>query len=373
MTSYGHACTFADYANIPVNSPSLFKELPSMFLKKDGPLALDLFYVIKNLPWAYKFLKNCRKQKVEEIASSLANFLKHARLSYDQIFQEINVSEYIKNEENLYLFHSKKSYEDYNYATLLRKKNNIEVKELSKKDVCDIEPNLAPIFYSGQLFLGSRHTTNPLAITKKIFEGFIMQGGKYIKENVKNVLQKENSVEIILDQKKFEFNEMIVCAGAWSNFIVNMVGENFPLDTERGYHVLFEADKQLINRPVAWSESGFYLVQIEEGIRAAGTVEIAGLTKPANNQRTNMIERQARKILPQLGKVKSTWMGRRPTLPDAMPIIGRSVKNKNIFYAFGHQHIGWTLAAVTGKAINELVKGGKPNFDIKPFSPNRFN
>ena len=122
MTSYGHACTFADYANIPVNSPSLFKELPSMFLKKDGPLALDLFYVIKNLPWAYKFLKNCRKQKGEEIASSLANFLKHARLSYDQIFQEINVSEYIKNEENLYLFHSKKSYEDYNYATLLRKK-----------------------------------------------------------------------------------------------------------------------------------------------------------------------------------------------------------------------------------------------------------
>ena len=86
-----------------------------------------------------------------------------------------------------------------------------------------------------------------------------------------------------------------------------------------------------------------------------------------------MIEREARKILPQLGKVKSTWMGRRPTLPDAMPVIGRSSKNKNVLYAFGHQHIGWTLAAVTGKAINELVKGNQPNFDIKAFSPNRFN
>ena len=66
-------------------------------------------------------------------------------------------------------------------------------------------------------------------------------------------------------------------------------------------------------------------------------------------------------------------MGRRPTLPDAMPVIGRSSKNKNVLYAFGHQHIGWTLAAVTGKAINELVKGNQPNFDIKAFSPNRFN
>ena len=65
-------------------------------------------------------------------------------------------------------------------------------------------------------------------------------------------------------------------------------------------------------------------------------------------------------------------MGRRPTLPDALPIIGRSEKNKNILFAFGHQHIGWTLAAVTGKAINELIKGNQPNFDINDFSPNRF-
>ena len=372
MTSFGHACTFADYANIPVNSPSLFKDIPSMLFKKDGPLALDFFYVIKNLPWAYQFLKNCRKNKVEEIATSLANLLKHSQLSYDQIFEEVKVSQYIKNEENIYLFDSKKSYEDYKYATYLRKKNNVKVRDLSKDEVYELEPNLAPVYYAGQIFEGSRHTTNPLAISKKIFENFLLQGGNYIKKNVNDVFQKENSVEIILEQDKYIYNEMIICAGAWSNSIANMVGENFPLDTERGYHVLFETDQQLINRPIAWSESGFYLIQIEDGIRAAGTVEIAGLNKSPNNQRTNMIERQSRKILPQLGKVKSTWMGRRPTLPDALPIIGRSEKNKNILFAFGHQHIGWTLAAVTGKAINEIIKGNKPNFNINDFSPSRF-
>ena len=373
MTSFGHACTFADYANIPVNSPSLFKEIPSMLFKKNGPLAIDLFYICKNLPWAYKFLKNCRKEKVEDIANSLANFLKHARLSYDSIFEEVDVSQYIKNEENIYLFDSKKSYQEYSYATSLRKQNNIEVRELNKKQIHDLEPNLAPVFYAGQLFVGSRHTTNPLAISRKIFESFIRNGGESIRENVKNLSQKENAIDIILSKEKLEFDEIIICAGAWSNYIAKMVGENFPLDTERGYHVLFETDQQLINRPIAWSESGFYLIQIEEGIRAAGTVEIAGLDKPHNYKRTDMIERQARKILPQLGKVKSTWMGRRPTLPDALPIIGKSKKNKNIFYAFGHQHIGWTLAAVTGRAIDSLVKGSQPNFDIAAFNPTRFN
>jgi D-amino-acid dehydrogenase len=129
----------------------------------------------------------------------------------------------------------------------------------------------------------------------------------------------------------------------------------------------------LINRPIGWSQTGFYLVQLEEGLRAAGTVEIAGLNKPKNKKRTKMIENQARKLLPKLNNVKSTWMGFRPTLPDSLPVIGPSKKNKNIIYAFGHQHIGWTLGAVTGKIINSICNERVPNIDIEPFNPSRFN
>jgi len=373
MTSYGHACTFADYANVPINNPSLFFDIPKMLFTKDSPLTVDFLHIIKNLPWAFKFLKNCQKDKVEETASSLANLLHHSRLSYDHIFKEVKVSEFIKNEENIYVYESKKSYEAASYANYLRKKNNIKVKELNKKEIYDLEPNLASIYYAAHLFVGSRHTTNPLAISKKIFESFLDGGGEFINENIKNLINREDLVEIILQEKKIKFDQVVICTGAWSKSLANMIGDDFPLNTERGYHVLFNSDEQLINRPIGLSQSGFYLVQMEEGIRAAGTVEIAGLDKPHNKKIINRIERRARKILPQLGKVKSTWMGRRPTLPDAKPIIGRSLKNKNVMYAFGHQHIGWTLAAVTGKAINELAKGSQPNFDISAFSPNRFN
>ena len=372
MTSYGHACTFADYANVPVNNPSLFFKIPQMLLKKDGPLAVDFFYIVKNLPWAIKFLKNCQKNKVEEIASSLANLLHHSRLSYDHIFKDVDVTKFIKNEENIYIYDSRKSYEASKYSNQLRKINNIKVKELDRVDIYDLEPNLAPVYYAGYLFVGSRHTTNPLAISQKIFESFLNGGGEFINENVINIKHKEDEVEISLSEKKLKFDQVVICSGAWSKSLAKMIGDDFPLDTERGYHVLFESDKQLINRPIGWSQSGFYLVQMEDGIRASGTVEIAGLEKPLNKKRVDMIENQARKILPELGKVKSTWLGKRPTFPDAKPVIGRSLKNKNIIYAFGHQHIGWTLAAVTGKAINEIAKGSQPNFDISAFSPNRF-
>ena len=370
--SYGNAGHFSPYASVPLNRPDVITDVPAMLMSSRGPLAIKWNYAPKMIPWFFRFLLNCRKEKMMHTAKNMHQILDQSLPAFDELFEEINLDGLVESNGILYVW-TDKNLKSRELEIKIRDDLGVKQQVVNKKEIHDLEPNLAPVYYAGQLFVGSRHTTNPLAISKEIFQSFLSRGGSYIKENVKGVLQKNNSVEIILESKKNIFDEMILCAGAWSNSIANMVGENFPLDTERGYHVLFEINEQLINRPIAWSESGFYLIQIEDGIRAAGTVEIAGLEKPPNNKRTDMIEKQARKILPQLGKVKSKWMGRRPTLPDAKPIIGRSKKNKNILYAFGHQHIGWTLAAVTGKTINELVKGNKPNYNIEPFSPERFN
>ena len=373
MTSYGHACTFADYACIPVNSPTIFKDLPSLLLKQNGPLAVDFKYILKNLPWALSFLQNCRKNKVEYIASSLANFLSHSRLSYDQLFEEVDVSQYINNNETLYLYKTEKEFQAAKYSIDLRKKNNVKIKKLNAAEIHEIEPNIAQVYFCGLIFEGSRHTINPIKVSEKIFETFLQNGGSYINKKITLINNTVNGVTITSENSTFDFDKIIISAGSWSRELALMIGDKFPLDTERGYHVLFENEKKLISRPVGWSQSGFYLIQIEEGIRAAGTVEIAGLQKNPNPKRLEMIENESRKLIPTLGKVKSTWLGFRPTLPDSLPVIGQSTKNKNVFYAFGHQHIGWTLGAVTGKAITELVNNRNPNFDLSSFNPNRFN
>ena len=372
MTSYGHACTFADYACVPVNSPDLFKEIPTMLLKSDGPLAVDFLHVFKNFSWAYKFLQNCTANKVEYISNSLGNLLNNASTSYDEIFNDVDVSKYIKNEEALYLYQNENEFLKAKISNTVRENNGVKIKILSKKEILDMEPNLASVFYNGQLFMGSRHTTNPQEISNKIFESFINNGGNFYKKSVKNISPNEVGVELSYDETAHNFDKVVVCTGAWSKILTKNYGDDFPLDTERGYHVLFN-NNDLIKRPIGWSQSGFYLVQLEEGLRAAGTVEIAGLHKPENKKRTKMIEIQARKLLPQLNEVKSTWLGFRPTLPDSLPVIGQSEKSKNIIYGFGHQHIGWTLGAVTGKIINSLCNDRVPNINIEPFKPNRFN
>jgi len=374
QTSFGHACTFADYACIPINSPQLFKELPTMILRNDSPLSVDFFYILKNLPWAFSFLKNCEEKNVKYIISSLAKFLRHSRFYYDQIFNEIDVNKYIKNHEVLYLYENEDEYNRAKFFNDLREANGVKIKTLNKNDIRDLEPNLAKIYYNGILFKGSRYTNNPKKVSNEIFNEFLNKGGIFLKEKVSSIDQNQKKIKVGNENFFKEFDKIVISAGAWSKDIALKVGDKFPLDTERGYHVLFNNnDEQLIKRPVGWSKSGFYLVPIEDGIRSAGTVEIAGLKNKPNLKRLKMIEKQTRKLLPKIGNVKSTWLGFRPTLPDSMPVIGKSFKNENILYAFGHQHLGWTLAAVTGKAIQCLAEDQKPNFDISVFNPNRFN
>ena len=285
----------------------------------------------------------------------------------------MDVSRYINNNETLYLYKTEKEYQAARYSINLRKKNGVKIRELNAAEINRMEPNIAPIYYCGLIFEGSRHTINPVKVSNKIFESFLQKGGSFLNKKITAINNNTSVIKIFSENNTFDFDKIIISAGSWSKELALMIGDKFPLDTERGYHVLFENNKKLINRPIGWSQSGFYIIQIEEGIRAAGTVEIAGLHKKPNQKRLNMIEREARKLLPILGKIKSTWLGFRPTLPDAMPIIGQSEKNKNVLYAFGHQHIGWTLAAITGKVIMELVQDRKANFDISAFSPSRFN
>ena len=372
ITSYGHACTFADYACVPINSPKIIKNLPNLMLKSNSPLSFKITYLINNLPWAIKFLKNCNKDKVEYVASSLMNLLNNARLEYDNIFKEVDVKQYIKNNEVMYLYNTEKDYIADEFSRELRKKNGVKFKELNKNEIREIEPNVEPIYFSGILFEGSRYTINPKKISDKIFQIFIERGGYFLNKKVTSIEQAEKKVNIKCDNALFNFDEIVISAGAWSRKLALMVGDNFPLDTERGYHVLFDNNEKLISRPIGWSKSGFYIVQMDEGIRSAGTVEIAGLKAPPNPKRLKMIEQESRKLLPSLGKIKSTWLGFRPTLPDSMPVIGKSTRNKNIFYAFGHQHIGWTLGAVTGKVLQYLLQDKMPNYDISSFSPKRF-
>jgi len=195
-----------------------------------------------------------------------------------------------------------------------------------------------------------------------------------VQTEVKSLEQRDETKTIIKSEiEDFKFEKAVIATGAFSKKFTDQLGENIPLDTERGYHVHFKNKDNLISRPVIFLDRGFGMTPMNQGLRAVGTVELGGLKNPLSKKRIEYIVNCAKELLPQLGKHDDEWLGFRPTLPDFLPILGPSKKNKNIIYAFGHQHLGWTLGAITGKIVSGIVAEEKTNLDLTPYSSKRFN
>ena len=89
-------------------------------------------------------------------------------------------------------------------------------------------------------------------------------------------------------------------------------------------------------------------------------------------EKKGLIE-NAKYMLDGLPEHEDEWLGFRPTLPDFLPIIGSSKNHKNVYYSFGHHHLGWTLGAISGKIVSKMISGEKTNLDLEPYSSVRFS
>ena len=372
MASYGNAGHFSPYAVLQLNRPDVLYDVPKMLFSSNGPLALKWNYIPKMLPWMLHYLKNCNTKSMLHTAKNMHQILNLSMSAYEEIFEEIDITNIVDQKGIIYVW-TNQNLKSRELEIKVRNDLGIKQKLLNVKEILDLEPNLRPVFSGGCYYDYAYHARDPLAILKKIFELFIKKGGKFIKEDVKSIRQPGiNQTVIKTDLKEYKFEKSVIACGAFSKKLTDQLGEKIPLDTERGYHVHFKGMEKLINRPVIFLDRGFGMTPMNQGLRAVGTVELGGLDNPISKKRIQYVINCAKELLPQLKDHDDEWLGFRPTLPDFLPVLGPSEKNKNIIYAFGHQHLGWTLGAITGKIISGIVANEKTNLDLSAYSVSRF-
>ncbi len=373
MASYGNAGHFSPYAVLQLNRPDVLYDVPKMIFSSYGPLALKWNYIPKMIPWIIGYLKNCNKKSMLHTAKYMHQILNLSLDAYDEIFQEFDISNLVEKKGIIYVW-TNKNMKSRELEIKVRNDLGVKQKLLNTKDILDLEPNLKPVFDGGAYYDYAYHARDPGRIVEKIFELFIKRGGNFIKENVQTVKQHSNSETIIkTDIKDYKFEKSVIACGAFSKKFTDQLNENIPLDTERGYHVHFKGMENLLSRPVIFLDRGFGMTPMNQGLRAVGTVELGGLKNPLTKKRVDYIVRCAKELLPQLKEHEDEWLGFRPTLPDFLPVIGPSKNYKNIVYAFGHQHLGWTLGAITGKVVSGILTNEKTNLDLSVYSSSRFN
>jgi len=371
--SYGNAGHFSPYASVPINRPDIITDMPSMLLNSKGPLSLKWNYVPKMIPWFLKFINNCTTKKMMHTAKYMHQILDLALPAYDELFQDIDISDLVESKGIIY-FWTNKDLKSRELEIKIRNELGVKQQLLTPHEIHDLEPHIKKIYHAGVLYSNAKHARNPKKILLKLFDLFLKKGGIFQKQNVKSIsFTNENKPIIKTDLRSFSFDKAVIACGAFSKKLTDKLDEKIPLDTERGYHVHFKGYDHLLSRPVIFQNRGFGITPMEQGLRVVGTVEFGGLDNPPSKKRITNLVNNAKYLLPDLKEHEDEWLGFRPTLPDYLPILGPSKNHKNLFYSFGHHHLGWTLGAISGKIISGMIAGENTNLDLTAYTSQRFS
>jgi glycine/D-amino acid oxidase-like deaminating enzyme len=372
-TSYGNAGTFANYACIPVNNPDVFRNLPRFLFSSTSPLRIRWGYMPHLAPWLVRFLLAAMPKRSEHSAKALANLLSRAFEGYRDMLAVDGLASFVRQRECLYLYSNPDSFKAAQPSLALRRSLGVRFENFERDGVVQLEPNLAPIFVNGTLFNDSWFLSDPHGFLQTLYAALVNQGLQHERAAIHSLGPLKDSVRLVDDAGRTHGAEYaVVCTGALSGRLARQCGDRVPLDTERGYHVRFPGASSLISRPCGWGERGVYIVPMDGGIRAAGTVELGGYGSRKNRALLNLITASAQEALPGLPQPDSDWLGFRPSLPDGLPVVGPSSASPRVVYAFGHQHLGVTLGGVTGSVVADLIAGRTPPVDLEPYSPRRF-
>ena len=370
--TYGNAGHFSPYASVPFNRSDVLADIPAMLLSSRGPLALKWNYVPKMIPWFIKFFINCSKKEMMNTAKNMHQILDLALPAFDELFEEIDINGLVENKGIMYIWDDQ-NLKSRELEINIRKELGVKQQILSPKEIHDLEPNIKTFYHGGVFYNYARHARDPKKILIKLFENFIQKGGKFLKLNIQHLNFDDEKPIVRSEIQRFIFDKLVIACGAFSKRLTDKLHENIPLDTERGYHVHFKDCDHLISRPVVYSNRAFGMTPMEQGLRVVGTVEFGGLKNPLTKARIKNLIDNANDMLDGLPEHLDEWLGFRPSLPDFLPVIGPSKNYKNVFYSFGHHHLGWTLGAISGKIISEMIANVDTNLDLKPYSSLRFS
>lgn len=373
-TSFGNAGVISQGSVAPVGTPGLMRKLPALLLDRTSPLSIRWAYLPRLLPWLLRFALACRPGRVEAAAAAIAALTERCDRAHDLVIQECGLGGLVRSGGWLHVARSKATLLDAS-ATNRRFWDRFGRRYtlLDAAELHDLEPALAPDLVAGLLIDGNRYLSDPCAYVQGIARAFLERGGEYRQAAAEGfAFEGERIVAVGTTAGRLEVDGVVLAAGAFSKKLAALAGTRLPLDAERGYHVMLPHPPATLRRPVYSCEHGFVMAPMAGGIRITGGVELASPWAPPDYRRIRRLVPLAQRLLPGLsGEILSEWQGCRPTLPDSLPVIGRSPLTPNLWLAFGHQHIGLTLGPLTGRLIADLVAGRDPGFDLAPYRPDR--
>ncbi|HEY0013146.1 MAG TPA: FAD-binding oxidoreductase [Allosphingosinicella sp.] len=363
--SLGNAGHIAVEQVEPLASLATLRSLPRMLFSRGGPVSLMPREIGAWLPFAMRFARAAAPSRFRAGKAALSSIAAAAIPAWRRQLERAGAADLLLDHGHFAVWETQHAAERGRRNWAAADTGSVTVREASRDELAQIEAQLRVPLAGGVRFDGSAQIADLDLLAAALVRSFERGGGVRVRGSAAAATEGAVTLET---GERYEADAVLVAAGAASGRL--LPGHPVPLIAERGYHLqAAESDWPLDLPPVVFEERSIIVTRFRSGLRAAGFFEFARAdAKPDPRKWTRL-----RTHLDELGIAFSEpmeWTGARPTLPDYLPAIGRTADG--LFYAFGHQHLGLTLAAATGEAIGALAAGDAPLFALSPFRIERF-
>ena len=373
-TSYGNAGMLAEASFLVMNNPGLVKILPKILLNRALGVRVNRWFVLKRLPWFLKFLSYCRKAHVLHAASALRQLLTLSLDAHKELIKAAGADHLLQQTGWLKLFRTEAGFAKFSKDLEIVKSYGARFTVYEREQIRQIEQGLKPIYCKAVLMYDTCAVSSPADLTDAYVALFQSLGGVVEQTKVTGLRQQDAGWCVECGANKFTAGDLVISAGAWSAEMASWLDYRIPMAWERGYHMhLQPGEAPALHRAIHDIEAGFVMAPMKVGLRVTSGVELTDRDAPPNYQQINQAVAMARKAYDIKDQLDQTpWMGRRPTLIDSLPMIGAAPRHDGLWFNFGHQHLGLSLAPGSAQLLTALIDNTSPPMDAGAFSPTRF-
>jgi D-amino-acid dehydrogenase len=372
--SFGNAGMLSPDTATPIAMPGMLRKVPGWLRDPLGPLAVRPSYFPRALPWLLQWVKAGRLQRVLAVSDAMRALHWDTLTCWRELLGDALYHDLIRPSGQVHVWERDDASPTEAIEQQIRDRHGIASQELSADDLRQMFPGIARDITRGLFVPGNGYTVSPQRIVDSLAELFRAAGGTIIAERAMKLIPREAGGWLTMTNlANRNADRVVVAAGAWSAQLLSPLGIRVPLETERGYHAMLFSPSVTPPIPISSKTRAFFLTPMEDGLRIAGTVEIAGLDAPPDERRARILVEHAQRLFPELqANDVRYWMGFRPSTPDSLPILGPAPRQHALYLAFGHGHFGMSGGPPSGRLLARLIIGESPGIDPAPYDMRRF-
>ena len=357
----------------PLSTPGIYWKALKMLMDSDAPLKVPLTDFWSQIPWFWRFLLTSNESRFKRATDALSYLCYNSIKDTKELLEYSKIAEKLEQNGCAFIYDTELSFNKSIKSWDERSSRGFSSEVLNAKKIAEITPTINEKFKYAYLSHHWAKVSEPKDIVKGLAYSAKMKGVTFREERVKSVCEKLHSILVNFDKGNTAYDAVVIAAGINSVSLAKSLGDFLPMTAERGYNLTIPLSNIDIDIPIVFADRGIVATSLESGLRIGGWAEYAHLSRPANPNYFDSIARISKDLFPGLNIENANyWMGSRPSTPDSVPVISKSLKIDRVFYNCGHGHYGLTHAATSAKLLCSLIEGEQNSNEIKALSIDRF-